>query len=67
MDSNKETNLSNGHNCNNIISSSNHKSLINDNPAIQLASVKSILRYYATFNFRKTQNLFESYKITSDS
>ena len=25
------------------------------------------LRYYATFNFRKTQNLFGSYKVTSNS
>ena len=39
-DSNKETNLSNG---NNIINSSNYKSLINENLAIQLGCVKSVL------------------------
>ena len=43
-DSNKETNLSNDHNGHNIINSSNCKSLINDNSAIQLANVKSILK-----------------------
>ena len=36
LDSNKETNLSNNHNGNKIISSSNYKSLINDNSAILL-------------------------------
>ena len=42
--SNKETNLSNDRNGNNIINSSNYKSLINDNSAIQLGSVKSVLK-----------------------
>ena len=43
-DSNKETNLSNDRNGNNIINLSNYKSLINDNSAIQLGSVKSVLK-----------------------
>ena len=43
-DSNKETNVSNDRNGNNIINSSNYKSLINDNSAIELGSVKSVLR-----------------------
>ena len=43
-DSNKETNLSNDRNGNNIIDSSNYKSLINDDSAIQLGNVKSVLK-----------------------
>ena len=43
-DSNKGTNLSNDHNGNNIINSSDYKSLINENSAIQLGTVKSVLR-----------------------
>ena len=43
-DSNEETNLSNDHEVINIINSSNYKSLINDNSAIQLGSVKSDLK-----------------------
>ena len=43
MDSNKETNLSNKHNDNNIFSSSNYESLINDNLAIQPGFVKPVL------------------------
>ena len=43
-DSYKETNLSNDHNANNIINSSDYKSLINDNSSIQLGSVKSFLK-----------------------
>ena len=45
VDSNKETNLSNDHNGNSIISSSNYKYLINDNSAIQLGSAKSVLKH----------------------
>ena len=44
MDSNKETNLSNKHNDNNIFNSSNYESLINDNLAIQPGFVKSVLK-----------------------
>ena len=43
-DSNNGTNLSNDHNGNNIINSSDYKSLINENSAIQLGTVKSVLR-----------------------
>ena len=43
-DSDKETNLSNDLNGNNIISPSNYKSLINYNSAFQLGSVKSVLK-----------------------
>ena len=43
MDSNKETNLSNKHNDNNIFNSSNYESLINDNLAIKPGFVKSVL------------------------
>ena len=43
-DFNKATNLSNDGNGNNINNSSNYKSLINDNSAIQLDSVKSVLK-----------------------
>ena len=43
-DSNKETNLNNDHNSNNIINLSNYKSLINDNSAIQFSMVKSVLK-----------------------
>ena len=43
-DSTKETNLSNCLNGNNIINSSNYKSLINDNSAIQLGSGNSVLK-----------------------
>ena len=42
--SNKETNLSNDRNGNNIINSWNYKSLINHNSATQLGSVKSVLK-----------------------
>ena len=42
--SNKQTNLNNGYNGNNIITSSNYKSLINDNTAIRLGSIKSVLK-----------------------
>ena len=44
MDSNKEANLSNNHNGNYIFNSSNNKSLINDNLAIQPGIVKSVLK-----------------------
>ena len=44
QDSSKETNLSNDCNGSNIINSSNYKSLINDNSAIELGSVKSVLK-----------------------
>ena len=44
LDSNKERNLGNAQNGNNIISSSQYKSLINDNSAIQLGSAKSVLK-----------------------
>ena len=43
-DSDKETNLSNDLNGNNIISPSDYKSLINYNSAFQLGSVKSVLK-----------------------
>ena len=45
---NKETNLSNDHNGNNIVRSSNYKYLINDNSAIQFGSVKSILKWVSS-------------------
>ena len=44
MDSNKEINLSNKHNDNNIFNSSNYESLINDNLATQPGFVKSVLK-----------------------
>ena len=37
--------FSNDHNGNNIISSSNYKSLVNDSSAIRLGSVKSVLKH----------------------
>ena len=43
-DSNKETNLSNGVNGNNVIKSSNNKCLIKEKSAIQLGIVKSVLK-----------------------
>ena len=44
MNSNKEANLSNEHNGINIINLSNYRSLTNDNSAIQLGSVQSVLK-----------------------
>ena len=44
MNSNKEANLSNKHNGNNIINLSNYRSLINDNSAVQLCSVRFVLK-----------------------
>ena len=44
MGSNKETNLSNNHNDNKIFNSSNHRSLVIDNLAIELGFVKSVLK-----------------------
>ena len=42
------TNLSNDHNSNNIINSSDYKSLINDNSSTQLGSVKSFLKRFCS-------------------
>ena len=44
MDSNKEINLSNDNAGNNVISSSKYKSLTDDNSAIPLGGVKSVLK-----------------------
>ena len=46
VDFNEGRNLSNDHNGNNIITS-NYESLINDNSAIQLDSVKSVLKHFS--------------------
>ena len=53
QDSSKETNLSNDCNGSNIINSSNYKSLINDNSAIELGSVKSVLKRLCSNHFQQ--------------
>ena len=53
QDSSKETNLSNDCNGSNIINSSNYKSLINDNSAIEMGSVKSVLKRLCSNHFQQ--------------